>query len=107
FVFPDARVQNLEFVMRDCPIDIDIIYLDGAGRVLSFYEMKAEKPRQAGEGQAGDMRNDAYEGRLKKYPSGYPAAFAIELKAGSIRAIGVKAGEKVQFDAQGLKKIAK
>ncbi|MBY0260904.1 MAG: DUF192 domain-containing protein, partial [Phycisphaerales bacterium] len=31
FVFPPSQVMVHEFVMRDCPIDIDIIYTDGVG----------------------------------------------------------------------------
>ena len=109
-IFAFARSQRasvMTFVMRDCPIDIDIIYLDSAGRVQAFYEMKAEPPRGEGEGTAGDFSNAKYEGRLRQYSSKYRCTFAIELKAGTIKKIGVKDGDLIVFDADGLKKRAK
>lgn len=105
FVFP--RTQLLDFVMRDCLIPIDIIYTDGSGRVLQTHAMEIEPPRGPGEGIPGDLRNIKYETRLKKYPSRFPAQFAVELKAGTIAKLGVKEGDKLEFDAEGLKKIAR
>lgn len=109
FVFPPSQVRVQEFLMRDCPINIDIIYLDGAGRVLSFHEMKAELPRDPakGEGTIGEIGNAAYEGRLKRYSSRYPATFVIELKEGSIKKLGVKDGDLIELDAPGLKSMAR
>lgn len=108
FVFPASQVTVQSFVMRDCPIDIDIIYTDGVGRVLTAHEMKSEPPRDEakGEGKPGDMSNVAYDNRLPKYSSRYPATFAIELKAGSIKALGVKEGDLLTFDHAALKKMA-
>ena len=37
FVFPFPR--RLDFVMRDCPIPIDVAFLDNAGRVMTLYAM--------------------------------------------------------------------
>ncbi len=109
FVFPPSQVRVQEFLMRDCLVDIDIVYLDGAGRVLSFHEMKAEPPRDPskGEGQPGEMGNAAYEGRLKRYSSRFPATFVIELKGGTIRTLQVKEGDLVQLDIAGLKSMAR
>ena len=109
FVFPPSQSRIMGFVMRDCPIDIDILYLDGAGRVLSFYEMKKEKPRDddGSEGKDGDMGNVKYEGRLKQYSSRFRCTFAVELRAGSIAKLGVKEGNLLTFDVDGLKRIAK
>lgn len=109
FVFPPSQVRVQEFLMRDCPIGIDIIYLDGAGRVLTTYEMKPEPPRDPakGEGAAGEMGNRAYETRLKRYPSRYPATFAVELKEGSVKKLAVKEGDLIELDAAGLKNMAR
>ncbi|HYE02053.1 MAG TPA: DUF192 domain-containing protein [Phycisphaerales bacterium] len=104
FVFPFPAVQN--FVMRDCRIPIDILYLDGGGRVLTTHEMQPDPPRGPGEGKPGEL-SESYEARLKKYPSRYPAQFVIELKGGSIRALKVAPGDLVELDAAGLKKLAK
>lgn len=108
FVFPASQVAVQSFVMRDCPIDIDIIYTDGAGRILAMHEMKKEPPRDEskGEGKPGDMMNDVYDRRLPRYSSRYPATFAIELQAGSIKKLGLKEGDLAEFDHAALKKMA-
>lgn len=105
FCFKDVQVRG--FVMRDCPIDIDIIYLDGAGRVVSFYQMKAEPPRGDGEGKVGDFNNMKYESRLKPYSSRFGCQFVIELKGGTIPSLGVAAGQQVKYDWESLKKRSK
>lgn len=120
FVFKNAVERA--FVMRDCPIPIDILYLDGTGRIVSMYEMVPEPPRTEAERVMSPPRdsrgrpmnvpewaysNEAYEKRLKQYPSRFGTQFVVELRAGSIKAMGVKVGEKVELDAAGLKKKAK
>ena len=95
FVFRSPAV--LSFVMRDCPIAIDILYLDGSGRVVAAHEMKAEEPRKPGE------TDETYNLRLKQYPSRFAAQFAVELKEGSIKKLGVKEGDLLEFDVAGLK----
>lgn len=104
FAFP-APLQ-LEFVMRDCPVAIDIAFLDGAGRVLTMYEMTPEPTRGEGEGRPGDL-NMAYEARLKKYASRFPAQFAIETAGGALKKAGLQEGERVEFDVSRLKKLAR
>lgn len=101
FVFPDAQVAVQGFLMRDCPIAIDIVFLDPRGRIVAFHEMKPEEPRKQGESEA------AYENRLKRYSSRFPAQFAIELKGGTIPSLNLKEGQKIEFDAEALKKRAK
>ena len=115
FVFPDRFVQVHNFVMRDCPVDIDILYLDKAGRVVASYEMKAEAGRSEDEkvlsGPPGTPEwaktNDAYENRLKRYSSKFPSQFVIELKGGTIARLGIKNGDKIALNTQALKKRAK
>ena len=106
FVFPASQVAVQNFVMRDCPIDIDIIYTDGVGRILTMHEMKAEPPRGEGEGKDGEV-NDLYEARLPKYSSRYPATFVIELRAGTMKKLGLKEGDMAVFDHAALKKMAR
>ncbi len=98
FVFPDA--QERHFVMRDCPIPIDIIYLDSTGKVLAIHEMQPEPARGATE------TADAYEGRLKPYPSNGPMQFAIELRGGTTRTLGLRPGAMVALDVERLKRLA-
>lgn len=109
FVFTPSQTTVQNFVMRDCPIDIDIMYLDGAGRVLTTYTMKAEAPRakDGTEGKEGEFTNQRYEERLKRYSSRFPSPFVIELRAGTIDHLGVKEGDQVVFDTAGLKRRAR
>lgn len=115
FVFPDRFVNVHNFVMRDCPVDIDILYLDKAGRVVASYEMKAESARTDEEktlsGPPGTpdwaKTNDKYENRLKRYSSKFPSQFVIELKGGTIARLGIKNGDKITLNTQSLKKRAK
>lgn len=111
FVFPyPQRRDGGGFVMRDCFIDIDIIYLDANGRVCNWHAMKKEAPRGPGEGQVGDFGNEQYESRLRRYPSRYDYQFAIELKGGTIenRLKGkIKEGDKIDLPIQDLIRRAK
>lgn len=104
FVFTDA--QKRDFVMRDCPIPIDILYLDGSGRVLSEYTMTPEAVRGADEAE-GTPGGDAYNARLKRYPSRFATQLVVEVKDGTIQKLGVKEGDLVQLRADELKKLAK
>ncbi len=114
FVFPDRAVAKQAFVMRDCPVPIDIIYLDRSGRIVAMYEMAAETPRTDAEKELSApagypdwaKTNPAYEARLKKYPSKYAAQFVIELKGGTLKTLGLKEGQKIQLDTASLKKRA-
>jgi len=107
FVFPDDEVAVQNFVMRDCPIDIDIIFLDPNGRVIAMHEMKAEEPRGEGEGEPGDKGNFAYESRLKRYSSKFRSQFAIELRSGTIATLDLKEGDRIDLDLRRLKDEAR
>jgi uncharacterized membrane protein (UPF0127 family) len=114
--FPRDFRDGSAFVMRDCPVDIDILYLDPNGRVVKMYAMKAEPPRGADgkdEGKVGEFGETpggkAYEDRLKKYPSVYPFQFAIELKGGTLEQLKGKVheGDKIDLPLDDLKRRAK
>lgn len=94
FVFPREGV--LEFVMRDCLVDIDIAFLDNSGRVTATHTMEVE-PRKEGESDR------EYEMRLKRYSSRYAARFAVEVRAGTLEELGVEPGDRVELDLEGLK----
>ena len=95
FVFPFPRTTA--FVMRDCPIPIDVAFLDPTGRVIAVHEMTPEPPRGADESET------TYEARLTQYPSGLPAMFAIETAGGRLRQLGVKGGDLIDLDAAALR----
>jgi uncharacterized membrane protein (UPF0127 family) len=114
FVFP--RPVTTHFVMRDCPVPIDIIFLNAAGRITAMHAMQPEPPRAEHEREnrppflgAPEWAwvNPAYESRLRKYPSRYSAQFAIELKGGTLAALGLKDGDLIDFDRAALTKRAK
>ena len=110
FVFRETRSPAYGgFVMRDCPIGIDILYLDKSGRVVTTYAMVPEAKRDPakGEGTPADANNPAYNSRLKQYTSRYPYNFVIELKEGSLEKLKVKEGDQIEFDRDDLLKQAK
>ncbi|MEX2672916.1 MAG: DUF192 domain-containing protein [Phycisphaeraceae bacterium] len=88
FVFPEAR--RLTFVMRDCLVPIDLIYLDGAGRIVRLHAMEVEPYGRA-------------DWLLTPYRSGEPAQFAVELQGGMIEALGLRRGQRINLPADELK----
>lgn len=106
-LFSFRRPELRSFVMRDCPVDIDIIFLDGAGRVTRTHAMTAEAPRGEGEGEAGDYLNYKYHSRLKQYSSRYAAKYAIELRGGTLEGLGVQEGDHIELDTDLLERVTK
>ena len=107
FVFKQATVQR--FVMRDCPIDIDIIFLDPSGRITAMHHMPAEDPRNPDTEPIDPARGIApkYEDRLAKYSSRFAAQFVIELAGGTLKSHNLKEGDQIELDLEGLKARAK
>lgn len=95
FVFEEAGWQS--FVMRDCVIPIDLIYLDETGRVVSVHAMTPEAPRSVDEGNGidGELR---YMARLESYVSGGDAKYAVEVRGGTIAELGIAAGDAARGD---------
>lgn len=99
FVFPEAVKRR--FWMKDCLIDMDIMFLSPQGRITAIHEMKAEAPRAEGESI------QAYEDRLKGYTSIVNAQYAIELQAGRMAELGLKPGQKLDISTDCLLKRLK
>ncbi len=97
FIFPDTDIRS--FWMANCLIDIDLLYLDGRGFIITTHRMKAEAPRAADESEL------AYQSRLKHYWSSSPARFAIEIPEGTIEALSLAPNQKVELDLEGLKEL--
>ncbi len=95
FVFPDADFRG--FWMKDCVIDMDIVYLDPLGYVTAMHTMTKQPPKGADESQV------AYEQRLVRYSSVSPAQYVIELRAGRAKELGIKTSQKIALDAPALK----
>lgn len=97
FSFPDAKVRR--FLMRDCLFNIDIIFLDAAGRITAMHAMPMEPPRASGESLK------MYERRLPTYSSRYNAKYAIELVGGMLETLDLKEGQRIDFDIARLEAI--
>ncbi len=95
-IFVHPRPLMLSYWMRNCFIGLDIIFLDGQGRITAMHEAPAEKLRTKTE------TNDHYEARLYRYSSKRPAQFVIELPLGSIARLKPKLGQQVNIDWQKL-----
>ena len=108
FVFKSPASQR--FVMRDCFTDIDIIFLDAAGRITAMHHMPKEPPRNPDtepiDNQATGT-SSKYEARLPKYSSRFPAQYVIELAGGTLERLDIKEGDQIDLDLEGLKARAK
>lgn len=89
FFFTRARQQS--FVMRRCPIPIDIVYVDATGRVVSRHAMVPEEPQGENESDA------AYERRLRRYPSRFAVPIVLEFQAGTIERLGIDEGDMIEI----------
>lgn len=115
-IFVFQRPVTTGFVMRDCPVPIDIIFLNAGGRITAIHAMQPEAPRSEAEktnlppfmgAPQWAWTNPLYEARLKKYPSRASAQFAIELKGGTLAKLNLKPGQLIEFDREALIKKAK
>lgn len=110
FVF--RRPARRQFIMRDCLIDIDIIFLDSNGRITAMHHMPIEPPRGADEGVAGDWdprkaANRLYESRLKRYSSRGACQFVIEIAGGELEKLNLHVGQQIKLDTARLKALAR
>ncbi len=99
FVFPDARGRA--FVMRDCLVPIDILFLDKDGYITAMHTMPVEEP------QGEDESDFEYEDRLTRYSSRLAAQFAIEIRGGLKDELKVNVGDRIPLDVARLKKLAR
>ena len=99
FVFPESRVRR--FVMRGCLVDIDIIFLDAAGRVVTTHHMPAEPPQKDNE------TKKQYEDRLTKYSSRFNSKYAIEIPGGALETLDLEPGDSIDLDTQALDALAR
>lgn len=74
FVFADDQVRG--FWMKNTRVDLDILFLDADGKVVSIRSMKAYDDQHT-------------------TSSGVAAEYAVELAAGQVKACGVKVGDKI------------
>jgi len=77
FAFPDS--DDRSFWMQNTYIPLDIAYISKNKRIVSVHTMRPLD-------ESG-------------VPSAGPAMYALEVKAGTFRKYGIKAGQKVEFPA--------
>jgi len=77
FVFSNSQPRS--FYMKNCLIDLDLIYLDPQGKIVSFTTMKMPVPGRP----------------LQTYPSTGPAQYVIELSAGTAARLNLKSGQSI------------
>jgi hypothetical protein len=99
FVHPQPRV--LHYWMKDCLIELDIVYVDANGRIATMYEARRERLRQKTE------TLEAYEARLPRYSSKRQVKYVIELPAGTLARVKPKVGERIPIDWRALDARAK
>ncbi|MEM7229105.1 MAG: DUF192 domain-containing protein [Planctomycetota bacterium] len=99
FVYPSSR--RLNFWMRYCQTDIDVIFVDARGRVTARYAMPREAPRGARESE------ERYEARLPRYSSRFPVQFAIELAPGWLEELDIQVGERLDLDFNAFRRLAR
>jgi uncharacterized membrane protein (UPF0127 family) len=73
FVFD--KPDTYAFWMKNTEIPLDLVFLDGAGKVIGIYALKPHDQTNVGPDK--------------------PAQFAIELNAGTARTVGLKPGDTV------------
>lgn len=80
FLFTDEDVR--EFWMKDVPFDLDLVFLNKAGRVVRIVRLNA-------------MDESARS-------SDFPAFYALELPAGAVHSTGLKVGMTVKIPVDQL-----
>jgi uncharacterized protein len=75
FVFPDAQPRS--FWMKNCPLGLDIAFMDPKGKILNIQNGKPfdETP----------------------LPSKGKSQYVLEMKAGTLKRLGVKAGDALKI----------
>ena len=99
FVYPQASM--LSFWMKDCLIDMDMVFVDPDGKISATHEAKRQPLRKRG------RTLEAYEGSLKRYSSNRRAQFCIELPAGSLKRLKPELGTKIDLDWKAIAARAK
>ena len=82
FIFQNERYRS--FWMKNCLIDLDILFLDAQGQIVRTHTMKAPRPNS----------------KLVLYPSDRPAKYAVELAAGTCKRLDIKIGQKIELPKQ-------
>ncbi len=99
FVHPYPTLLN--YWMKDCLIDMDMVMVDETGIISALHEGVREKLRTKQE----SLRD--YEDRLRRYSSYRRAKYVIEFPAGTIARLKPKQGQRIAIDWKSLDSRAK
>ena len=78
FIFVEDKPRS--FYMKNCLIDLDIIFFQGDGLIVNITTMKVPVPGES----------------LPLYPSGAPVRYALELRGGTCARLGLALGDRIQ-----------
>jgi len=79
FIFD--RSELLSFYMKNCLIDLDVLFIGSDGSISSIRTMKVPVPGRP----------------LRFYESDIPVKYALELPAGTAKRLGLQTGQKIRF----------
>lgn len=79
FIYP--RLQRLAFYMKNCLVELDILYLLSDGTIIDIITMKAPRENEP----------------LRHYPSSKPVLYALELSAGTAEKLHLKTGQRLDI----------
>jgi uncharacterized membrane protein (UPF0127 family) len=99
FVHPIPTLLN--YWMKDCLIDMDMVMVDENGIICALHEGVREKLRTKQESL------QQYEDRLRRYSSYRRAKYVLEFPSGTIARLKPKQGQKIAIDWKSLDKRAK
>jgi uncharacterized membrane protein (UPF0127 family) len=94
FVHPAPMLLN--YWMKDCLIDMDMVMVDDKGVICALHEAVRERLRTKGESLQD------YEDRLRRYLSNRRAKYVVEFPAGSIARLQPKLGQRITIDWKSL-----
>lgn len=100
-IFVHPRPRMLNYWMKDCLIDMDIVMVDRNGVVDALHEAVREKLRTKDESLAD------YQARLPLYGTPTPAKYVIEFPPGTIARLKPKVGQRIDIDWKSLDAAAK
>lgn len=91
FVFRDQKPRS--FWMKNCKIDLDIVFFDATGRIVNIQTMRHPRTPEENEDPPS-------------YWSGAPARFAIEINAGMADKLGLRVEDKPDLPVDRIKRLA-
>jgi uncharacterized membrane protein (UPF0127 family) len=100
-IFVHPRPRMLNYWMKDCLIDMDIVMVDRNGVISALHEAVRERLRTK------DESLESYQARLPLYGTPTPAKYVIEVPPGTIARLKPKVGQRIDIDWKSLDAAAK